>query len=118
MAKAYMAKGMCAEAMQVIRRSGYWGEGFQGYALARCGQKEEARKLLGRLEQQAARGERYRVAVARISLALGDKERALDWLERARRTGNWLDGLGEPVWDPLREEPRFKALRKEIGLAQ
>ena len=49
----------------------------------------------------------------------GDRNRALDWLEKAyaaREVG--MAYLGTPVWDPLRSEPRFQALLRRIGLPQ
>jgi hypothetical protein len=49
---------------------------------------------------------------------LGERDKALDWLERAyeERSG-YLPMLGlDFVFDSLREEPRFKALLEKIGL--
>jgi TolB-like protein/DNA-binding winged helix-turn-helix (wHTH) protein/Tfp pilus assembly protein PilF len=48
----------------------------------------------------------------------GDKDRAFAWLERAfavRCTG--LTDLNvDPIWDPLRDDPRFKDLVRRVGL--
>jgi hypothetical protein len=44
----------------------------------------------------------------------GDTSRALDWLEAATRTRDlWLD-LKHPLVDPLRKEPRFQAIEREL----
>jgi hypothetical protein len=53
-----------------------------------------------------------------IYLGLGDKERALDGLEKAYEARSvWLVYLKEDkVYDPLRSEPRFIALLKKVGL--
>jgi len=49
--------------------------------------------------------------IAKIYATLNDKEMAFSWLERALATG----AIGvfyndEPVWDPIRNDPRFSAL--------
>ena len=53
-----------------------------------------------------------------IRLALGDQEAYLDWLE-----GEWKAGAANltrisvlPQYDPLREDPRFIAIVKDLGL--
>jgi hypothetical protein len=51
-----------------------------------------------------------------VQIALGDRERALDWIERAidERRG-WAAYLRvHPIADPLRGEPRFNALVKRM----
>jgi TolB-like protein/Tfp pilus assembly protein PilF len=49
----------------------------------------------------------------------GDKDRAMDWLEKAyeaREPG--LVYVGRPHWDRLRGDPRFQDLLRRIGLPQ
>ena len=49
---------------------------------------------------------------------MGDKESALDWLERAyQERAAWMSFLQvEPIWDPLRDERRFREIVTRIGL--
>ena len=58
--------------------------------------------------------------IARIYAGLGEKQQALDLLERAlndRETGlAFLKVV--PQWDAIRQEPRFKALLGRIGLPE
>jgi hypothetical protein len=57
------------------------------------------------------------VALATVCIGLGDKERALDWCERAfeDRRG-WLAYFTvNPLLDPLRGHPRFEALVQRVG---
>jgi hypothetical protein len=56
--------------------------------------------------------------LALIHVGLGEKEEALNLLERAyEERYPWLMHLAvEPRLDPIRSEPRFKALLSRIGL--
>jgi serine/threonine protein kinase/Tfp pilus assembly protein PilF len=54
-----------------------------------------------------------------IHLALGEREEALEALERAfEEQSTWMAYLGlDPRLDPLRGQPRFEALVRRVGLA-
>jgi TolB-like protein/Flp pilus assembly protein TadD len=58
---------------------------------------------------------RHDIAVAYLSL--GEKEQALDWLEKAYEDRNWWMTLVklDPRLDGLRSEPRFQDLVRRIG---
>jgi len=88
-----------------------------GQAYARNGQAEEARELLARLEEEAKSRYVQPYALALILTGLGDKERAIDELERAYRdgTGNYLFAIKvDPMLDDLRGQPRFEALVQKV----
>jgi TolB-like protein/DNA-binding winged helix-turn-helix (wHTH) protein/Tfp pilus assembly protein PilF len=92
--------------------------GLLGHAYAVAGRNAEARKELAAM--QAAAASRYVPPsyLAIVWMALGDKDQALSWLSRAyqdRSEHNLYLGL-EPLVDPLRSDPRFLALIKNIGL--
>jgi hypothetical protein len=57
-------------------------------------------------------------AVATIYVHLGDKDRALEWLEKALQDQNsYLVFLKvEPKFDPVRLDPRFVDFMRRIGL--
>src|SRR5689334_18154147 len=89
-----------------------------GYALARSGQKREARKLLAELETRRESEYVSPVALATICLGVGEYDRALDWAEQScdERRG-WLAYMDvNPILDPLRSSPRFAKLRRRMGL--
>jgi TolB-like protein/DNA-binding winged helix-turn-helix (wHTH) protein len=52
--------------------------------------------------------------------SLGNKDRALAWLDKAVGERNWciLYLKDDPVWDPLRSDPRFSDLLHRVGLPQ
>ena len=82
-----------------------------GMAFAASGKKAEALQSIKQLE--AISGPNLSTAhwIAKIYATLNEKELAFSWLERGLATG----ALGvfykdEPVWDPIRDNPRFAAL--------
>jgi serine/threonine-protein kinase len=50
-------------------------------------------------------------------LGRGNLTNAIDWLERAsEHRACWLAFLGvDPLWDDLRNDPRFQAIVKRVG---
>lgn len=94
-------------------------------ALAGLGRKEDAiRKAreavdLMPITREALRGTARLYDLAYVYVMVGEKELAIDHLEQAPSIGGL--SLGEirldPVWDPLRDHPRFKKfLESESGL--
>ncbi|MGH7530890.1 MAG: protein kinase domain-containing protein [Gemmatimonadales bacterium] len=107
-----------ADAERVLREAmalpaaGAYTVAALGWLLARAGRAREARALLADLGAEARTGYVSPVAFAILHLGLGELQQALDWAERAyaERRG-WLIYLRvNPVLDPLRDEPRFRAL--------
>jgi TolB-like protein/Tfp pilus assembly protein PilF len=91
--------------------------GMLGQAYARNGQKDEAQKILLRLNEEAKSRYVTPYATALVYLGLGEKERALDELERAYQRGdtNYLYVVRvDPMLDDLRGHPRFDALVQKI----
>ena len=93
--------------------------GLLGQAYARNGQKDEAQKVLARLNEMAKSRYVAPYAIAFVYLGLGEKERAIDELERAYQSGdtNYLFLIKvDPLLDDLRGQPRFEGLvQKVIG---
>ena len=50
--------------------------------------------------------------------SLGNKDHAFAWLEKAYARRNWciMYLKDDPVWEPLRSDPRFKNLLRRVGL--
>jgi hypothetical protein len=56
--------------------------------------------------------------VAIIYIGLGEKDQALQWLEKAYDERLWEMGMLKvaPVFDPLRSDPRFAVLLRRVKL--
>jgi tetratricopeptide (TPR) repeat protein len=85
---------------------------------ATTGRQDEARKILGELERIAATKYMAAEDIAAVYVALGEKEEAYKWLERA-----WADHGGailavpiRPVFRPLHSDARFQAMVRRLGL--
>jgi serine/threonine-protein kinase len=89
-----------------------------GYDYARMGERAKAEQILRDLEAVAKKRHVSPSCFHTVYLGLGDKEKALDWLERCyeERDGICWDLKAEPTFDDLRNEPRFQALLKKVGL--
>jgi len=51
---------------------------------------------------------------------LADKDRAFVWLEKAYQEHDWciLHLKADPIWDPIRADPRFADLVRRVGLPE
>ncbi|MBI4421231.1 MAG: protein kinase [Gemmatimonadetes bacterium] len=91
-----------------------------GHALALAGDRPAARTVLDRLLQQQQRGYVSPYDIALVYAGLGDKDQALEWLQRAyqERSSLLVFALREPRIAPLRSDPRFAALARQFSLPQ
>ena len=88
-----------------------------GQAYAKLGQRDEALKILAQLPQIAAHRYVPSYSYALLHMALGEKDKAVEWLERSYQEGAGLDVIFlkvDPMLDPLQKEPRFQALVAKV----
>ena len=83
------------------------------------GQEEKARTLPRELKESSSQGLFPPYYVALINVGLEQRDDAVQLLERAHRERYpWLIHLNaDPRLDPLRSDPRFKDLVREVGLS-
>jgi serine/threonine protein kinase/Flp pilus assembly protein TadD len=92
-----------------------------GYAYAMAGRKAEAQKELDKLEELAKKEYIPAGSRVRIYAGLGDKDKSFRWLETAyaeRSIAGTLPGMikVDPIFDPLRSDPRFADLLRRMNL--
>lgn len=122
LARVYGAQGRYAEALEMFERARFLVGNEQsvlsamGQIAAQAGQKQKALEMLRELEAQTRHVPRIRVAL--IHLGLGDKSTALDCIEEAyaQRETQLTSLAVHPIYDDLRNEPRFRALLEKLDL--
>ncbi len=84
-------------------------KGWLGYAYARSGRSDDARRILHELLTLDRATYVAPTAIAMIHLGLGDLAQTLTWLQRgfAERDAELVLLQTSPVWDPLRTDPGF-----------
>jgi adenylate cyclase len=95
---------------------GAWYQGYLGYAYALSGDRAKAEQALRELEELANRQYVSPTAFATIYLGLGEKEKCLDWLEKAyeqQDSACWYLKIDQ-IYDGVRNEPRFQSLVRKI----
>jgi len=88
-----------------------------GYAYGVAGRRTEALRIQHYLEERARTHYVMPVAMAQNAIGLGDTARAIDWLERGYRERSFLIlFLSHPFYDPLRGQPRFQRIVRDMGI--
>lgn len=111
------AERVLREGLELVE-SGTYTQVTLALALARAGKTDVARETLQTLEAKSKKEYVSPVEFATLHIALGDAQRAIDWMELAfsERRG-WMAYLNvHPLLDPLRGEERFRALVRRMGL--
>ncbi len=94
------------------------GKGILGFAYAKAGDREHAAEIVKELEQMPVPEPGLGYYIGMTCAILGEKEKAIDWLETAERAklGLLMIVAVEPTFSPLRPIPRFQALLGRLGL--
>lgn len=117
-----LARGEARKALELLE--GHEKEHAPGYlshvcrALALDGKIDAARREVERIEALGSKGFGVGYDLALIALAFNDHAQALAALERAATDGSQQIGFlnSEPSFDPIRAEPRFRAVSRNVGL--
>jgi len=112
-----IAQGHPAEALAVAERSEFAWVKHLGRAMALhdLGREAEAREAAQALVAKVRGYSDYQIAMAYAHL--GDRDAALDWLERdiATKDSNLAFLPVDPLFKPLRDMPRFRALLAKVN---
>ncbi len=95
-------------------------KGMLGHSYALSGRTDEARRFLEDAGLKFEQGGLSDLKLSYICLALGERDQALAHLERDfdQRDPELPFINADPVFDPLRGDPRFVALLRKMGLAR
>ena len=92
---------------------------YLGSAQARTGRADIALSLLQNLLSRSEREHVPPRCFVFLYAALGEQDRAFEWLEKAYETHDtglfWLRVM--PLYDPLRSSPRFNEMLRRVGLS-
>jgi TolB-like protein/Tfp pilus assembly protein PilF/predicted Ser/Thr protein kinase len=124
---AYVGKSMYKEGVAEFEKALVIAPGSTGslvrlgYAYAIDGKKAEAQRVLDRLNEISK--QKYVPAGYRamIYIGLGEKDKAFEWLEKSYEERYAIaEGVADikvdPVFDPLRSDPRFADLLRRMNL--
>jgi serine/threonine protein kinase/Tfp pilus assembly protein PilF len=123
LARVYMTKRMFPEAFAEIERmratnpSDVNFTSLLAMAYGFEGKKKEATKLIYELTDKRQREYVRPYILAEDYAALGEKNEAMDWLEKAyEERDDWINWIKvDPNLDALRSEPRFATLLHRVG---
>jgi TolB-like protein/Flp pilus assembly protein TadD len=120
----YLGKGSFRQAIDEFQKALTLSGGdavravWLGRAYAQNNNTAQARAVLGQLRDQSTHTYIPPYFVATLYTALGDKEQALSWLEKAYAERDlylaWIKV--DPAVDTLRSDPRFQALLRRMNL--
>ena len=120
LARIYNEKGMYRDAIAEADRAAQiapehsYALAVKGYALARSGAAIEARRIIDELYKRADNA-RHHTNIALVYTGLGDKEKALEHLEKGFEEQELQQELkSSPGWNDLRSEPRFIELMRKM----
>ena len=115
LAGLYAGQGKCAEALAEAVKSRGFDEAF---AYAVCGKSESALELLRQAEHEVARGKLDLIYPAWMNAALGRRDEAFRWLNRAmdERSVGIVFIRVMPELDNIRSDPRFAAALHRAGI--
>ncbi len=88
------------------------------HAYAKAGRRADALRLLEELKRRKQTGYVPAAAFVKAYLGLGEYDQAFFWLEEAyKEESNLLQFLKvHPIFDPIRDDPRFADLVRRVGL--
>jgi TolB-like protein/Flp pilus assembly protein TadD len=120
---AYIFKGEISKGMEQLRQAMQLDDdptmlASMGYGYGISGNTEEAEKTLVLLVEVSSQRVVSPYDYARIYAGLGDKEKAMEYLQRCLEQREWqlLKLNFDPYWDNLRDDSRFVELVKKVGL--
>ncbi len=126
LSQAYISKGMYAEAISLNEQwlqtdpTNQFAIRDAGIAYAKTGRRDKAEEMISKFREIATTQYVPACRIAGIYVALDDKDKAFEELNKAFEARDWeLYRLNaDTYWNPLRDDPRFKDLVKRLKLPE
>ncbi len=120
---AYEQKGMFPEAIAAFQKgieisNSSFAYGLKvnlAHAYALSGRKSEARNILSEMLAESRKHYFPPCGIALVYTGLGEKDSALEWLERCGQVENLPNLRVDPRFDSLRTDRRFQELLRKAG---
>jgi serine/threonine-protein kinase len=118
--RVYARKGQYDKAFKyypdVIELQAGLATGSRAVALGQAGRRAEAQAIYDRMFALSKRRPVLSEGLAQAALGAGNKQLALDWLERAVRDHSFYLFFinDDPAYAALRNEPRFQAILRQL----
>ncbi len=123
MGRALIQKGQCNEGIDEALKAKQMvpaveALGWLAQEYASCGRKAEAEKTQADLRELSKQHYVSPHWFAAVQASLGNKDEAFKWLDQALdgRFGPLIYLKVNPIWDPLRSDPRFAERLRRVGL--
>ncbi|HMG75564.1 MAG TPA: protein kinase [Pyrinomonadaceae bacterium] len=123
--RALIQKGRCDEGIDEALKAqrmvpAIEGLGWLAQEYAACGRKPEAQKAMSELLELSKDHYVSPHWFSAVQASLGNKDEAFKWLDQALdgRFGPLIYLKVNPIWDPLRSDPRFAERLRRVGLSQ
>jgi TolB-like protein/DNA-binding winged helix-turn-helix (wHTH) protein len=120
---AYVEEGRFPEALEAIEKwkaGGHaaWGWPMTIYVYGRWGKQGEAKQAFHQMVYHDGKYKMDTSALVLLNIGLGNTGQALEWLEKAcAEHSPTIAAIGvDPIYDPLRNQPRFHVVLKQINL--
>ncbi|MGB7202692.1 MAG: protein kinase [Pyrinomonadaceae bacterium] len=122
----YLKQGRTAEALAEAQKAVELSNRANGHlsllgnVYAKSGNRNEALAIVKELEENYLKRQADGIDIAGIYAGLGNKDQAFEWIEKQfqNHSSELMAVKTEPVFEPLRSDPRYRDLLRQMNLPE